>query len=703
MLTLVRRLLVFFLSLSCLSQFARAQTSLAGIYADGQVFLRWTLSPNPVFTYDVYVSATPQSTIASMTLVGRIFPEEATGDRMHNLRPNATLRVPNGSGYVSLTASEGAFAWTPHQAGTLYFAVVSNGQTAVSNTNRVQVSFNYDPVNEPVQPHLQAVGNSPAGYPQALYVLWVDGQSDPSNSRPDFVVGGNQHRNGVPHVFVVTTPLSGLSQGPYPCVFVFHGGEGAYPNFTPGDTSGLNLSLDLSDGIVVTPDDNLYFRAGSVLRSEVTAWFGYVRSFDPFTILGRPAPSNDEVVINYTSRRVFWFRDWLLSPRSPFNVDGNRIAAIGHSAGSRGASHLSRQQPDRFSAVILQCALINFEETTFSPIIGGWSQNLATNINDPATGLPLGIRDVHAQYVRLSPLRDFPYTRMYSGKRDENPAGGWTVSGRSVLDAVNASRMGIVVNWDEREHNVQDWSTDFNDLFDDPAHCDPWPDIGQWTFPIKTERYSAQYLADRFRADASYPGIYDADINLNAAGRQPDPGPGDACSPLGTAWGTWGGYIDWTRETIVDTVSRWECTLFLRGNSSVSIDNAPYPAEKVSLAPRRTQNFDPAPGATVYWILRAPLNGPVVQSGQVTAEAEGAVHITDLIIPREDIAKARIYLATSRFCPSDFNNDGIVDFFDYLDFVAEFSNNSPAADFNGDNIVDFFDYLDFVAAFSSGC
>ena len=54
-------------------------------------------------------------------------------------------------------------------------------------------------------------------------------------------------------------------------------------------------------------------------------------------------------------------------------------------------------------------------------------------------------------------------------------------------------------------------------------------------------------------------------------------------------------------------------------------------------------------------------------------------------------------------CPSDFNSDGTVDFFDYLDFVSAFANNEIAADFNDDGTVDFFDYLDFVAAFSTGC
>jgi hypothetical protein len=59
--------------------------------------------------------------------------------------------------------------------------------------------------------------------------------------------------------------------------------------------------------------------------------------------------------------------------------------------------------------------------------------------------------------------------------------------------------------------------------------------------------------------------------------------------------------------------------------------------------------------------------------------------------------------ANLQICAADFNCDGGVDFFDYLDFVAAFSSNDPTADFNADGIIDFFDYLDFVAAFSSPC
>ncbi len=54
-------------------------------------------------------------------------------------------------------------------------------------------------------------------------------------------------------------------------------------------------------------------------------------------------------------------------------------------------------------------------------------------------------------------------------------------------------------------------------------------------------------------------------------------------------------------------------------------------------------------------------------------------------------------------CLSDFNRDEVVDFFDYLDFVAAFAEGGLTADFNSDDEVDFFDYLDFVGSLSSGC
>jgi hypothetical protein len=81
------------------------------------------------------------------------------------------------------------------------------------------------------------------------------------------------------------------------------------------------------------------------------------------------------------------------------------------------------------------------------------------------------------------------------------------------------------------------------------------------------------------------------------------------------------------------------------------------------------------------------------QGGPVLAQ-DGSLIVSD---------RAGVRAYRSNRCSADFNADTVVDFFDYLDFVAAFSASEPSSDFNGDTVIDFFDYLDFVAAFSSGC
>jgi hypothetical protein len=54
-------------------------------------------------------------------------------------------------------------------------------------------------------------------------------------------------------------------------------------------------------------------------------------------------------------------------------------------------------------------------------------------------------------------------------------------------------------------------------------------------------------------------------------------------------------------------------------------------------------------------------------------------------------------------CRADFDANGQVDFFDYLDFVNAYSSEAPGSDFNRDGQTDAFDYLNFAQAFDAGC
>lgn len=103
---------------------------------------------------------------------------------------------------------------------------------------------------------------------------------------------------------------------------------------------------------------------------------------------------------------------------------------------------------------------------------------------------------------------------------------------------------------------------------------------------------------------------------------------------------------------------------------------------------------------TIYLQAQPTTNSDVFGFVEAQAVADPSV----VIDPSYEF-RDQYYLVQSRnlYCPSDFNTDAVVDFFDYLDFVAAFAGADPRADFNRDSVVDFFDYLDFVNAFSAGC
>jgi hypothetical protein len=84
---------------------------------------------------------------------------------------------------------------------------------------------------------------------------------------------------------------------------------------------------------------------------------------------------------------------------------------------------------------------------------------------------------------------------------------------------------------------------------------------------------------------------------------------------------------------------------------------------------------------------------------------DGVVCLHASVLPTAGPVKRGIFTTRiPRPCEAaDFDGNGTVDFFDYLDFAAAFDAEDPRADFNGDETIDFFDYLDFVQSFGAGC
>lgn len=66
-------------------------------------------------------------------------------------------------------------------------------------------------------------------------------------------------------------------------------------------------------------------------------------------------------------------------------------------------------------------------------------------------------------------------------------------------------------------------------------------------------------------------------------------------------------------------------------------------------------------------------------------------------------AAAHDFTIFVNLCPVDLNQDGLVDFTDYLEFLTLFDAQDPRVDFNQDGLVDFGDYLEFLTLYDAGC
>jgi hypothetical protein len=125
--------------------------------------------------------------------------------------------------------------------------------------------------------------------------------------------------------------------------------------------------------------------------------------------------------------------------------------------------------------------------------------------------------------------------------------------------------------------------------------------------------------------------------------------------------------------------------------------------------PAFTQNFDPNPPTCTRNVWTS--TGGTVRADMQTFALPVSIRTNGLAFVRfidtgaDGFQRGYLFAMTldSRICEANVNDDCIVDFFDYLDFVARFADNDPEADFNGDGVIDFFDYLDYVAAFATGC
>lgn len=201
-----------------------------------------------------------------------------------------------------------------------------------------------------------------------------------------------------------------------------------------------------------------------------------------------------------------------------------------------------------------------------------------------------------------------------------------------------------------------------------------------WRFQVTGGPYQTREIGGHFQQGTGT--VFGALVRLDGPNDSPDAFNLTSSDVIGTTLITlppFGGGSQEVRGTLnVPLENGWYAILFGSGRFGATSTSGGLKAQDSSSAISGAQN-------------NVTYRQPEHPSGQLGPILQGSV--------------ARVFLTAdpASQCTADFNSDTVVDFFDYLDFVAEFSSSGPNADFNADTVVDFFDYLDFVSAFSTGC
>jgi pimeloyl-ACP methyl ester carboxylesterase len=641
----MKRLLLYSICLLSLTQ-TEAQTNVRAWNADGQVFVVWKTTTQATLSYSVHISKSDVSTISSAITVGTIFEPEWRGKRLELARAGARWSIPDGKGAIyNLAADEGLFVFTPHiedKDVKYFFYVTKNSDSILSATNKTSdlLSIRYNPTMEPVKCHVQFNGTSGQGFPFTVFALWVDGRENPNDARPDIPIMANRAKNGAPHVFAVFTPMAGLPQGTYPAVVCLHGGgqQGSYWAYAPNSGHYKNTGNIPVNGVTIAFDDRLFLSSNGQLNEDrPTNWLGWRTNL---SATNASNASVNDIVVPYTLRRLLWTIDWLRLSKL-FAIDSSKISVMGNSMGGTGTLLLTRWKPERFASATA------FVPPHYTPETGsrlfGTSQTNCTTTEIGPNGTNIRINDFFDPTVRISSTtRDYCLTRIFRGRCDD--AAEWGDQHMKLFNDLNAKGIGMHLYWDNRDHTASDWTTN-----DPKTDC---LDIGQWVSPVMTERCNVGYQS-KYRNTISYPAFFNDDQQANKSGRQPELGNGNSTD--GDAWGTWGGYYDWDVASIIDTTNRWECTIYLIGKSSISVDNYPGDSASCSVSIRRTNTFAPSPSKTLQWKLIRVNDNRILQSGNVTPNVEGLVTIDGLRIFKDPI-RTRLIVETSTDTVIDCTN-----------------------------------------------
>ncbi len=619
-----------YLSLLFFSCLAHAQTNVRAWYADGQVWVVWEASDSLPETFAVYAKPTTFNNTDQAVLLGRLFKQEYGPFFLRQqIDPQAYYRIPNGQGGIyQLADNEGLFVLTPHQAGQLWFAVAKWGETAVVtgvNITDAAIPFQYNPVGDPVECHLQKSWISSPGFVSLAFYLWADGRQNQWENRPDFPVMANAAKNGMPCLFIVSGPTDLDTVGRIPAT-IWLGGFGSKAiDHTPEKVAIVNLMPE--KGILVSHNDHLFGYALSQFDLEgwSTIHFGWRKNYNPFSTDN--APVAPDTVINYIQRRYIWVDEWLVRN---FNVDPHHININGHSKGAKGAFGLAKAFPDHFaSATGFNNGYREHDPPTpLNVLTGPDADNYPTNLFN-RDGNCIGYAHFMNPTDRNAQQRDLPFLRTFNAKNDTDSGSNWDNYMVSQFREADSIGWGMQLYWGQRSHGINTG----------PDYNDHWHNGNNPTQQTLVDNVA--YEETHFRSDVSFPAFFNH--RLDPQNNDPGDGtPGTGPNGVGDDWGAWGGYHRWDWDNIIDLSGGWSTQAWLESNAVFANDNCPNNSLTADVAIRKPQQFKPLTGKTLNWSVKDLASGNTLQAGQTLVQSDNLVVIPKVVVFRENSRRVRI-------------------------------------------------------------
>ncbi len=322
-----------------------------------------------------------------------------------------------------------------------------------------------------------------------------------------------------------------------------------------------------------------------------TWWYGHHEAY------GRRPPRAEDVVHNYTERRILSMLAWV---KTRWRIDAERIFLAGSSMGGSGATAMAVRHGGLFAFGIAWAGLYDFGR---SP---RFTEGLAELLGPPALGLRTEDGELAWNRVNLPRLlrqdaaADTAFLTFANGKNDG--AIGWPQA-VDFVRALQETRRPFIFRWGQGGHGERALVPTADGGSDHPS---PILDI---------------------RRDRSLPAFTRGSLD-------DDPGSGDPAD--GAPEGQINAYLRWETDTVVDRADRWEATLYL-------VPGAPRESCTADVTARRVRAFAPPPGATVAWRNLAR-GGAILQTGTATVDAGKLVTVSAVRISK---APSRLILSTA--------------------------------------------------------